>query len=245
MNGRGIPSTAYSQQWHERLAVSSARSANLIVPIVLEAAAVTSVLDVGCGTGAWLKAFRDCGVEDVVGLDGDYVSRRDLHIPPDRFRAHDLAHPFSLGRRFDLAASVEVAEHLPQSCGRQFVRCLAEHADVILFSAAIPKQGGTGHINEQWQSYWAAIFADHGYRAIDVVRPRIWNVREVERYYRQNILIYANGAGLMRNPKLLPTATPLDVVHPEQYAAATPEPYFSGAVKSLPGLLVKAVRNRF
>jgi SAM-dependent methyltransferase len=106
MTGAAMASTEYSPHWHERLAVSSARSARSVVPIVLDAVAATSVLDVGCSTGSWLRAFVDCGIDDVMGLDGDYVDRQKLTIPADRFRAHDLTKPFALGRRFDLAMSV-------------------------------------------------------------------------------------------------------------------------------------------
>ena len=64
----------------------------------------------------------------------------------------DLAQPLQIDRRFDLALSLEVAEHLPPECGSEFVQTLTDLSSVILFSAAIPFQGGTDHLNEQWPS---------------------------------------------------------------------------------------------
>jgi hypothetical protein len=62
-------------------------------------------------------------------------------------------------------------------------------APAVLYSAAIPRQGGENHINEQWQSWWVERFRNHGYAAIDCVRNRIWNDHEVEWWYVQNILL--------------------------------------------------------
>src|SRR5690606_3308787 len=85
------------------------------------------------------------------------------------------------------------AEHLPQECAETFVSSLCDHADRIIFSAAIPGQGGQNHINEQWTDYWGEIFYQYGYRRYDVIRPAIWNLDDVDVWYRQNIFLYARG----------------------------------------------------
>ena len=77
---------------------------------------VQSVLDVGCGAGAWLTVWKSLGAE-TLGLDGNYVRPEQLLISPGEFSAVDLSASFSLDRRFDLAQSLEVAEHLPASSG--------------------------------------------------------------------------------------------------------------------------------
>src|SRR5438552_2146277 len=157
----------YTKNFYEEMRNGSVRSAEVVVPLVLQLVPVRSVSDVGCGDGSWLSVFRRHGVDDIIGIDGDYVEAELLQIPQDRFRAVDLAKPFSLGRVFDLAVCLEVAEHLPPDCASGFVKSLARLAPVVLFSAAIPKQGGNHHTNEQWPDYWAKLFGEHGFLPVD------------------------------------------------------------------------------
>lgn len=150
-----------------------------------------SVLDVGCGTGTWLKVFRDSlGLFDILGLDGSYLDRGQLEIEESMFMEWDLRHPFDLGRGFDLVICLEVAEHLPESSAADLVDSLCRHSNRILFSAAIPGQGGQNHLNEQWSEYWQAHFLRRGYNLVDAVRPKIWNEEEVDIWYRQNIFLF-------------------------------------------------------
>ena len=146
-----------------------------VVPFVISLVAPNSVLDVGCGIGTWLKIFEECGVSDYLGVDGDYVNRSLLKISETKFVAKDLRRPWSLNRKFDLLICLEVAEHLPKECAQEFVKVLVSHGEVILFSAAIPNQGGQNHLNEQWPEYWQAIFANFGYHFHDVIRPLFWS----------------------------------------------------------------------
>ena len=173
--------------------VHNLNSSGKIVPLFVEMFQPSSVLDVGCGIGTWLKSFMDSGIEDIVGIDGDYVNRHQLseYIHPDKFTPKDLSVPFDLQRKFDLVISLEVAEHLPESSAARFVESLTKHGDTIIFSAAIPNQGGQNHLNEQWKKYWIDLFAQHGYKVFDLVRPRIWEIPEVEYWYKQNMLIFS------------------------------------------------------
>jgi SAM-dependent methyltransferase len=205
------------------------RSAELIVPEILARYRPSSVVDIGCGLGAWLAVFREQGVEDVLGLDGDYVLRNELAIPASRFRAVDLARPIDVERRFDLALSLEVAEHLPEERAADFVRSLTEFAPVVVFSAAVPLQGGTGHQNEQWPSYWVGKFEALGYTALDFIRPAMWDAAEVEYWYVQNTLVFADGATLASTPALAAERERtqrhrLDLVHPALYLAVQHSP---------------------
>ncbi len=181
----------YSERFFERLEGGSQRSARAIVPLVVELLRPASVVDVGCGTGAWLSAFQAAGVTDVLGIDGRWVDPAKLSISPASFRALDLEQPIDVGRGFDLAISLEVAEHLSRGAAETFVDSLARLAPAVLFSAAIPFQGGTDHKNEQWQDWWAELFARRGLRAIDCIRPSVWRDPEVEVWYAQNTLLYA------------------------------------------------------
>lgn len=209
--------TAYSSTFFDGQQDNSARAASVIVPWLVEWFAPASVVDIGCGTGSWLAAFRDRGVERVLGLDGGYVDRGMLRIPRACFCATDVSAPFDLDGRFDLALSLEVAEHLPDEAGVRLVRVLCDAAPVVVFSAAVPMQGGTGHINERWQSEWAERFADRGMRALDAIRPRVWGDDRVPWWYQQNMLVFVREGETDRWSRAiggLAGSSMLSVVHP-------------------------------
>ncbi|HUZ67958.1 MAG TPA: class I SAM-dependent methyltransferase, partial [Beijerinckiaceae bacterium] len=169
-----------------------------IVPLMRDFVSAKSVADVGCGEGAWLAAWSENGVEDVQGFDGAYVDTRRLAIDRQRFAPVDLATSFGFTRRFDLVQSLEVAEHLPVQRAASFVRDLCALADVVLFSAAQPGQGGEMHVNEQKVSWWAAHFRNHGYAAFDCLRPVLKQATDVDPWYRFNAVLYANESGMAR-----------------------------------------------
>ncbi len=194
----GRPVTVYDAAFSAATRGASSRSANAIVPFLIDAIEPTSVVDVGCGIGTWLATFKRHGVATVVGFDGPCVRPDELLISLDEFIATDLCKPLPIVRRFDLATSFEVAEHLPEAVAAQFVSSLTKLAPVVAFSAAIPFQGGTGHVNEQWPSYWAAVFAELGYVALDVVRPLVWCNPDVEYSYAQNMLLFVDESGVDR-----------------------------------------------
>src|SRR5262245_5248510 len=73
-----------------------------------------SILDVGCGTGMWLRAVMELGISNFVGIDCAEISPDQLLFPSDQFCCQDLSAPIDLGRRFELVICLEVAEHLEQ-----------------------------------------------------------------------------------------------------------------------------------
>ena len=139
-----------------------------------------------------MEVFRNHHIDDILGVDGEWVPAKLLQIPSACFLAHDLMKPIEIKRRFDLAVSLEVAEHLDRDSARSFVQTLVKLSSVVLFSAAIPYQGGTHHVNEQWPDYWAELFARHGYVAIDCIREKGWNNQDVDWFYAQNMLVFAD-----------------------------------------------------
>jgi SAM-dependent methyltransferase len=214
--------TSYTADFYQMHRDGARSSAETIVPIVIDLVQPRSVIDVGCGLGAWLAVFRDQGVEDVWGMDGPHVDARLLEIAPERFLPTDLRRPVRLPRRFDLVVSIEVAEHLPPDCATAFVESLTALGPVVLFSAAIPHQGGVEHLNEQWPEYWAERFGKRGYVAIDCIRPRVWRDERVEWWYAQNALLYAERERVERDAQLgaareATALQPLSVVHPRKY----------------------------
>jgi len=225
-------SSEYNTAFFDEVAHGTRESARAVIPLLQELVQPASVLDVGCATGTWLAEWSSAGVSDVLGVDGDYVNRSALQIPVDRFVPTDLEHSFSLGRKFDLVQTLEVAEHLDEARADTFVQSLARHGDTILFSAAIPGQGGTHHVNEQWPSYWAEKFAKAGYTAYDVIRPRIWTDPRVLVWYKQNMLLFA------RDRAFEGGAARLDLVHPDMYQDPRQ------VVRLIPGALATLLRRK-
>ena len=200
----------------------SKRSAMAVVPLILEWVRPASVVDVGCGLGMWASSFSELGVETVHGMDGHSVPTGELLIPEKDFITVDLSKPVAATRHYDLVVSLEVAEHLPGGAAETFVQTLTSLGPVIMFSAAVPHQRGANHVNEQWPEYWARLFAKHDYRAVDCLRPRIWNDENVEPYYCQNMIVYVREERLAAYPALadsvLPAgALPLSLIHPQYY----------------------------
>jgi SAM-dependent methyltransferase len=235
------------------LDATSRTSAEVVVPMVMDLVAPTSVVDVGCGRGAWLAEFRRAGVEDVLGVDGNYVDRSSLLIPEASFRAADLRRPARLGRQFDLAVCLEVGEHLPDDASRELVGLLTESAPAVLFSAAIPGQGGSGHVNEQWPRYWRSRFEERGFRAFDLLRSRLWEDSRVAVWYRQNTFLYANERFVAARPAIAADPAgdrlPPRLVHPDLFERMVrkAEPSHHSVIallRALPAAAAGTVRRR-
>lgn len=174
---------------------SAERSARAVVPRVIERLRPATVVDVGCGSGAWLKVFRELGVTDVVGVDGPYVAPESLRIASTEFVGVDLSEPFRLDRVFDLAISLEAAHYVSEERAAGLVESICSLAPAVLFGAAVPHQPGGPGRNRQWPSWWASLFAARGFRAEDWLRPLVWEDGSVDWWYAQNTILYLRDTG--------------------------------------------------
>jgi 2-polyprenyl-3-methyl-5-hydroxy-6-metoxy-1,4-benzoquinol methylase len=191
-------------------------SAQVILPFLFQQVGIGSVLDVGCGIGSWLKVCLEQHVFDVHGIDGSEWNEDVCLVGSSQYFRKDISEPIEMGRKYDLLFCLEVAEHLPENKSDILIDTLVRHADLVLFSAAIPGQGGDGHENEQWPSYWESKFKKRGYYFSDVIRPKVWNHPDVELWYKQNaVLVVKHGSVFSEHFK--PTHTIVDIVHPEMY----------------------------
>lgn len=209
----------YTPTFYEQIRAGVQASAEVVVPHVLGHLTRSPrwILDVGCGEGWWARQFgKEAEAVTVVGIDGLYVD--PIALEPAQFRVVDLdeelPHTISALTRFDLVICLEVAEHLAPERAESFVADLCRLGETVLFSAAIPGQGGVGHRNERWQSYWAALFEAHRYEVSASLRPGIWDDERVEPWYRQNLLIASQRDAVWG---VLPDEPPMDVVHPVIY----------------------------
>jgi SAM-dependent methyltransferase len=208
----------YPQAFYDQIEAGAASSAAIVVPVLMDLFSPTTVVDVGCGQGVWLAEFYRHGCE-VRGFDGLHVDRRRLAIRSDCFETVDLDTE-RIASHADLVMSLEVAEHIPESRAKFLVADLCATADVVLFSAATPGQGGVGHINEQWPAYWVEKFERQGFKVSGALRWQFWSqVPEVENWYAQNLLVAVKHPD--RFPDLFagPWCEPFGVIHPRQWAA--------------------------
>ena len=193
----------YSDTFFDYIDQGARRSAQHFLTLLEPLLKPQSVLDLGSGRGVWLDEWRKVGVSDVLAVDGDYVNRDQLAVPSDNFMAADLTAPVVTNRRFDLAQSLEVGEHLPNSASETLVDSLTQASDRVLFSAAVPGQGGEFHINEQPLSFWQDLFAKRGYTAFDCIRPHVSGNAEIEPWYRYNAVLYVNENGRQGLPEAI------------------------------------------
>lgn len=240
----------YDFSWHQSHGDLTSSSAKTVAPVLCSLFDIESVIDVGCGDGRWLASFRECGVPVIAGTDGPWSDVSKLQIDAANFRVRDLSQSFDPERKYSMAVSLEVAEHIESQFSETFVQNMIRHSDIVLFGAAIPGQGGFRHVNEQWQSYWVELFAANGFDAFDIFRSQLWNRADVSVWYKQNMLLYVN----RNRPDLRARVAayiavngvaqmPWDVVHPERYEAIAS--YSQIAFRPLLQKLPRATMHKF
>ncbi|MBU1159680.1 class I SAM-dependent methyltransferase [Patescibacteria group bacterium] len=240
----------YTSQYYYRQQEGSKESAKEIIPLILKLISPKSVIDVGCGVGTWLAVFKERGIEDILGIDGDYVDKKLLQIPPEKFLSFDLKKSLKLDRKFDLVVCLEVAEHLPEKSAENFIKSLAELGPIVLFSAAVPFQGGRNHINEQWPEYWQKIFEKYNYVAVDALRGKIWKNDKIEYWYRQNILFFVDKNYLDKNQILKEeykktNLNQISIIHPELYIRSNKIPTIRKLLSLIPKSIKNSIKQRF
>jgi SAM-dependent methyltransferase len=246
-----MTNTPYTSTFYKTYQQESQGSARGVLPHVLRMFAPTSVVDIGCGVGTWLSVLSEFGVARTLGVDGAYVDKDQLLIDRAAFRSHDLSTPLGLGERFDLAVSLEVAEHIVAASAGTFVESLVRAAPLVMFSAAIPHQGGGGgdHVNEQWPEYWVERFAVHDYVPYDCIRPLVWDDPSVAYYYAQNTFIFVDRRRVSDYPALhsiAPASGALARVHPRRWLEANDprRQRLPPLVQALPYSISNAVKLR-
>lgn len=194
------------------------------------------VLDVGAGEGHWLDAaYALWPGSSMLGLDlierdsfpmvrywdADGDVELPLHAVPHPDKMHSDDTPETTHRRWPLTLCLEMAEHVSPASGDRLVGDLCRVAECVLWSAAIPGQGGDGHVNEQPPAYWNDRFNRHGWFLVDPFRFPLWGDERVEPWYRQNLLLAMPGAmysdGRVGGP--LATSAPPHLVHPATFQA--------------------------
>lgn len=211
-------SQRYRPVFYESIHEESVKSRDEVFKVLFQMGILNkgmSVVDAGCGLGSWGFEIEKFEL-NYVGIDFG-VPEDKLVIPKDKYLDRDLKIPFGGYDKgnYDFALCLETLEHIEEEYADILIDNLCNLSDTILFSAAIPHQGGTNHVNEQWQSYWAKKFRERGYYPYWVeIREALWNNKDVGVWYRQNIVLYIRRPYEVENYKQL---YHFDCVHPEMY----------------------------
>lgn len=212
----------YNKKFYEDRS-DSVKSAEHIVPYLLELFDIKSVVDIGCGDGSFLSVFEKNKITNILGIDGEWVDEEYLRISKENFEVRNFEEAFDIRRNFDLAISLEVAEHISKENAPSFIQSITKLAPIVLFSAAIPYQGGSHHVNEQWPQYWVNLFKKYNFVPIDSLRKKFWNNPDVSYWYSQNMLLFVRETSLKKNDSLSKLFTEdsekeiLPLVHPTHY----------------------------
>lgn len=210
-----------NQETRDAVREGCKRSASIILPMIFDTLGTPrAMLDVGGGEGHWIEAARALGVHEL--WNADVESHEAVRWDAEALRplpVRDVNGDARIIDRWPLALCLETAEHLTPTAGDHLVAELCRVADEIIWSAAIPGQGGDGHINEQWPDYWYERFEDNGFGLYDPGwRSDLWHRAEVEPWYAQNLLC-AYRRPLGSGPgDLPPHSPPRALVHPTTWA---------------------------
>jgi SAM-dependent methyltransferase len=244
-------SNLYNEGFFKAADQSSYQSAKIILGLLWQEYEFRGVVDVGCGSASWLRAAAEVAAlppSSMTGIDGAYA--RQFHQAGDaRFIYQDLESPLPALGPYDLAICVEVAEHLVPTRSMSLIRELCGLSDVIIFGAACPGQGGTGHINEQWPAYWIERFAESQYLAFDIFRAAVWRNPRVSPWYAQNTLLFVRVTHpltmSLRESTLRSDSWMAEVVHPGILKIAGCETAgASRLLRALPRRLRAAIQSR-
>jgi hypothetical protein len=242
-----MPKTStYKESYFNRRKDLSYSSAQKILELVRDFYSFSSAVDFGCGTGTWLKACMELGCRTIQGFDG-FADISSLCIPSECFSQKLLGEKIDAKKSYDLAICLEAAEHVEEKFSNLIVENLTKASKVILFSAALPGQGGTNHINEQPPEFWQKKFMKFNYTQLDIIRPIIWDEPAVAWWYKQNIFLYVHDESIeaLKLPDHPNLFAQKHIVHPECLISKIAEIDIDNAsVANLSKALLKRIKKK-
>jgi len=183
----------YTQNFYESVSVRADLASKAILSIFVDLFEVTSIKDIGCGNGTWLReSLNHSLIQSRIGYDlsSAIESSNPFNNEGIIFRETDLELKNCNFVFTDLTLCLEVAEHLTSESAVQLVKKICESSRYVIFSAATPGQGGFNHINEREFKYWISLFNSHGYTAFDIFREKIQSQKSIPTFYRNNIFLF-------------------------------------------------------
>ena len=181
----------YNSSYHKNQSNKSYVYGKEIIPFLKESFSINSVIDIGSGICGFLKAANEFDIEDVIGVDGDYVNPNDLLVKKENFIPYNLENKLNLKRKFDLVVSLETAEHIDKKFAQTFIDTITSLGNLVLFSAAQIGQGGVNHVNCQSLQYWEDLFNLFNFeKHSNIVYEFTKDKEHISQWYRKNAVLY-------------------------------------------------------
>ncbi len=174
-----LPVRASAHPAADEVAIATAA---VVLPALVARLHARSVLQIDCGSAAWLGAARNAGATDVVGVEAHATPAEIRRIGRDSIQHHALDADFDLRRRFDLVLAPDLAAHPPDAAGG-IAAALARHGDVILLGLAAPADPG----DRIWQHALRAL----GYEPVDALPAGFAADATIAPWHRRGLLVVA------------------------------------------------------
>jgi hypothetical protein len=154
---------------------------------------VTSVVDLGCGMGYQLDyIIDDLKLTNSLGIEGHpYAVENNLQ--KNNVILHDFCSgPCNCvnGKQFDLAWSSEFLEHIPEKDLPNVIH-IFKKSKFLMFTCAVPGQGGHHHVNCQNSDYWINTLKNNGFTFLSDKTIKYRNIAKYP-YFKETGLIFKN-----------------------------------------------------
>jgi hypothetical protein len=154
-----------------------AEAADFLIECLREVADFKTVLEVGCGEGAFLSAVVRMGATRAAGIESFAPPTLVDGIHGSDVRIADYTHPMPLlpEEHFDLVICLELAQQVSLEQLETFIHSLAAAGDLVLFSAEIPGQNGDPRSPGLYLRQAVPAFRSRGFVLDDFFRPKHWH----------------------------------------------------------------------
>jgi len=169
---------------------------DIVEAILITLPGIETAYDLGCGSGVYVQAFSDAGI-DIMGFDDN--SEEILQVPAclNNIIWFDVGKTLTL-KPVDLIFSIEVAEHIDPSDLDAFIGNIVRFANKWIVFTGSDKPHSPGHVNPQSNEYWRERITERGthkYRAdlsqtiMDSCK-NIIGVPSCLRWFQENLQIF-------------------------------------------------------
>jgi hypothetical protein len=188
----------YSESFYSSVGSRASIAASIVMGSVKQWYSPSSIVDYGAGPGVWsIEAAKVFPNASVLALDYEAAT-----IFSEEFESKRPKNLITLELNFeeeksipvvnlDMAICVEVLEHLSEEAANRVFNSICSTAGIVIFSAAVPGQGGTGHINEKPKNYWVSRFVENDFLVFDTFAQNLQHP-QVPDYYRNNCFLAIN-----------------------------------------------------